>query len=80
VQDALRHHRGVVHVVHQQRELVAAQARHAVAGAQAPLQAPRQRHQHLVGAHVPHAVVDHLEAVQVQEDHREAVAPGRRRA
>jgi hypothetical protein len=55
------------------RELVAAQARHVVARPHARLKAPRHLDQQVVAlAECPRAVVDHLEAVQVQQQHPEA--------
>jgi hypothetical protein len=74
--DALRHPLGdlvVRHVVHQHRELVPAQAGHGVARSQAGLQPAGDLHQQLVPGQVAEAVVDALEAVDVQEEGGEAV-------
>ena len=54
----------------QHDELVAAEARQVVAGAQALLQAPADLHQHAVAGLVAEAVVDQLEAVEVDEQQR----------
>jgi hypothetical protein len=73
----LGQHHGVVlvhDVVGQDRELVAAQPRQHVARAQLLLHAPRHLLQQLVAGGVAQAVVDELEAVEVQEHHGKAVA------
>ena len=57
---------------HQQGEFVAAQPRHGVAGAAAALQAARDLDEELVAGAVPEAVVDQLEAVEVEEENGEA--------
>ena len=57
----------------QDRELVAAQAREHVGRAQHRLQAPRHVHQQLVAGLVAERVVHHLEAVEVEVHHREAL-------
>ena len=63
-----------------EHELVAADARHGVAGAQRLGESPRDCLQQLVADRVPERVVDGLEAIQVDEDHRRAaVAFARRR-
>ena len=62
-----------LHVLDQDRELVAAQARDEVGRAQHRLQPARQVHQQLVAGLVAEAVVDQLEAVEVEEHHREAL-------
>jgi hypothetical protein len=61
----------VVDVFEQDRELVAAQPGDSVAGAQVRFEPPRDAHQKLVADHVPERVVDHLEAVEVEEEQRE---------
>jgi hypothetical protein len=76
VQHALRQAQpdfGVVQRLQQDGELVAAQPRHQVDGPHAGAQALRHFVQQLVAGHVAQAVVDHLEAVQVQEQHRKAL-------
>ena len=60
-------------VLEQDRELVAAQARDEVRRAQHRLQAPREVHQQLVARLVAERVVHHLEAVEVEVHHREAL-------
>ena len=75
LQDALGDHRRLVRVadvVEQQRELVAAQPRDGVVGAQRRFEPSRDRLQQLVADGVPEAVVDDLEAVEVEEQHRRA--------
>ncbi len=59
-------------VLEQHRELVAAEARGGVGPADALVEAPRDLLQHLVARGVAEAVVDRLEVVEVEEDHREA--------
>ena len=54
----------------QDRELVAAEPRGGVDRAHAVLQPPRDLLQHLVAGGVPEAVVDVLEVVDVEEQHR----------
>ncbi len=69
--DPLRDARGVglaADVLEQDRELVAAEPREGVAGAQAGLEPPGELHEEIVSREVPHAVVDALEAVEVEED------------
>ena len=61
-------------LLEQQRELVAAEARQDLARPQAGLQAAGDRHQQAVAHEVAEAVVDVLEAVEVQEQHREPQA------
>jgi hypothetical protein len=56
-------------------ELVAAQARHEVVGPQRPRQPPGGLHQQRVTGGVPQAVVDQLEAVEVEEQHRRPAVP-----
>ncbi len=51
------------------RELVAAQPRHRIAGADARFDPSGDRHEELVADRMPEAVVDHLEAVEVEEEH-----------
>ncbi len=70
----------VVAAVEQDRELVAAEARRQVAGAQAGAQAAGEGDQQLVADLVPEAVVDALEVVEVEEQHdRAAVGAAERR-
>ena len=72
---------GVV-AVEEDQELVAAQPGDDVGRAVGPRQAPRHRHQHLVADLVAEAVVDGLEAVEVEDEHghraRGALALGQR--
>ena len=65
---------GVVAVLDHHRELVPAEARDQVLGPQAGTQARRDRHEQLVAGRVPEAVVDRLEVVEVDEQHRELAA------
>ncbi len=74
---------GVVdEVLAQDHELVAAEAGHGVAGAQGHGQALGDAHQQPVAQAVAEAVVDHLEVVEVEEQHRHppvvALWPGQR--
>ncbi len=69
-----------VDVLDQDRELVAAQARDHVAGRARADDAAAGFDQQLVADQVADAVVDQLEAVQVQEQHRERGGPSSRRA
>ena len=64
----------------QHDELVATEPCHEIRGAQHPAQPPRHLPQQLVAGRVPERVVDRLEAVEIDEAHRErqAVAPGAR--
>ncbi len=57
------------------QELVAAEARDGVAGAQDRLQSPRELDEERVAGVVAQAVVDRLEAVEVEEHQREARRP-----
>ncbi len=75
--------RGGAHAVEQDREFIAAQprqrvfavaARHRVGRTQRRLQPPRQADQQLVAGEMTQAVVDQLEAIDVEEEHREAGA------
>ena len=65
-------------VLAQHGELVAAQPRHHVARAHVLADAPRHLDQEGVAGAVAHAVVDQLEAVEVEEHHREAALRRRR--
>ena len=58
-------------VLEQDRELVAAEARGGVDAAHGAVEPPRDRDQHLVADRVPERVVDLLEVVEVEEEHRE---------
>jgi hypothetical protein len=74
-QDALGDHRrlaGVADVVEQERELVAAQARDRVVGTQCRKQPLGDGLEQLVADVVAQRVVDDLEAVEVEEQHRGA--------
>jgi len=69
----LRDDRGVgalAEILQYQRELVAAQPADGVAGAHRVREASRHRYDQLVARRVAQRVVDHLEAVQVDEHHR----------
>src|SRR5205814_3729793 len=63
--------------VQEDRELVAAEPRQDVPLPQARLEAARRRDQQLVADHVAEAVVDDLEAVEIEIQHREAAADPR---
>ena len=69
-----------VGLVHQQRKLVAADARDDVALAQAGLQAVGAIEQHAVADFVAQAVVDLLEAVEVEQQQRQRTAAAPRQA
>ena len=71
---------GAREVLEQDGELVAAEPRGGVLGAQAARQSLRGRAQQLVADRVAEAVVDRLEVVEIDEDHRElaVVAPAAR--
>ena len=72
--DAVGHARGVLrvfHARHQDRELVAAQAGHGVAGPHAHLQPARDLDEHEVAGGVAVDVVHGLEVVEVDEEHGE---------
>ena len=73
VADALGHVLGITGVLEQDGELVAAQPGRGVAGADAVAQPRGQLHQQLVARGVAEAVVQGLEVVQVQEQHRGGV-------
>jgi hypothetical protein len=78
VLDPVGHQRGVARIDHpleQDRELVAAQARDDVPPAHALLQPAGDGHEHLVAHMMPHAVVDQLEVVEVEEEHGEQAIP-----
>ena len=61
------------HVVAQDRELVAAEAGHHVVRAHGRAQPVGHRHQQSVAGGVAQAVVHHLEAVEVEEQDRDAL-------
>src|SRR5437763_13464156 len=58
-------------VVQQNRELVAAKPRDRVARAQTAFELARDGDEQLIADGMPEAVVDHLEAVEVKEQHGE---------
>src|SRR6185295_5593995 len=62
---------GLVDVLEQHGEFVAAEAGDGVAGADGLLEAPRGLDQELVAGAVAHGVVDELEAVEVEEEDAE---------
>ena len=67
----LGQHLGVAgRVEHEHRELVAAEAGDGVGGPDRPLEAPSDDPQQLVAGVVAEAVVDHLEAVEVEQHQR----------
>src|SRR5206468_2410913 len=67
---------GVGHVLEEEAELVTAEPRHGVAGTQRAAEAVAHLHQQLVADRVTKRVVDHLEAVEVEEKHGQVlVAP-----
>ena len=67
----------VAELVQENRELVAAQPGERVALPQARLEPARHRDQQLVAHQVAEAVVDDLEAVEVEIEHREPAAAAR---
>ena len=69
-----RGHRRVARAAAQDRELVAAQARDQVALAHGGPEPLRDLDQQAVAGLVPEAVVDDLEVVEVEEQHRDALA------
>jgi hypothetical protein len=69
----LRAFGAVVHAFEQQQELVAADARHGVALARGLAQPVRGGAQDLVAGRVAEGIVDRLEAVEVDEEHRDAL-------
>ena len=69
---------GRFQAVPQQHELIAAQARQRVVAPQGAAQALGDRAQQRVAGGVAERIVDQLEAVQVEEQHREAAARARR--
>src|ERR1700692_625469 len=58
-----------VDAVQQQRELVAAEPGHGVARSQDARESTRERNQEMITDRVAEAVVDELEAIDVQEQH-----------
>jgi hypothetical protein len=72
-------HRGgplvVLHVLEQDRKLVAAEPRDRVLGAQTGGESLAHPDQELVADAMAHAVVDDLEPVEVEEEHRELLPP-----
>ena len=66
----------MVDVLGQHGELVAAEARHGVLGPQRLLDAGRDGGEQLVAGRVAEAVVDELELVEVEEEHRDRAAAG----
>ena len=65
---------GALHLLEQDAELVAAEAGHGVAGADAAAEAGGHRRQEPVAGGVAEAVVDGLEVVEVDEQHGAEVA------
>lgn len=68
-------HRGafglrILQPVQQHDEFVAGQARHQITLARRALQAAAERHQHRIAGTVTVDIIDALEAVQIQEHHR----------
>ena len=65
---------GMMDIVHQNSEFVSPQARHRIRIAQRSLKPSSNFHQQLITQSVPHAVVDHLKAVEVHiEDGKQIV-------
>ena len=76
LEDAIRRVGRLLHsvdVLQEQRELIAAEARRRVAGANTRREALRHFDQHLVAGGVPEAVVDRLEVVEVEEHDGDAL-------
>ena len=75
-EELLRHRLGVLGLadLEQHGELVAAEAAHQVAVAHRAAQAAGEGLQHAVADAVAERVVDHLEAVEVEEEHGQAAA------
>ena len=69
---------GAIDARQQQQEIVAAEPRHGVAAAHRCDQPLADRAQHLIAAGEPERVVDQLEAVEIEDHHRQQllVAPG----
>ena len=63
----------VLHTVQENDELITPEARDGIVGSDNLAQPPCDGHQQLVAQRVTQAVVDHLEAIEVQEEHREDV-------
>ncbi len=79
--DALGHVRGAGHArepFQHDAELVAAEPRHGVLRAHAVPEPPADLDEDLVADDVPQAVVDHLEAVEIEEQHSQGVGPSLR--
>ncbi len=73
------HHRvRVVDVGAEDRELVTAETGHGVARSQHATEAVADGHEELVAGFVSQAVVDDLEVVEVEEEHRDATGAARR--
>ena len=68
---------GAVDARQQQQEVVGAEPRHGIAAAHRGDQALADRAQHLIAAGEPEEVVDQLEAVEIEDHHRQhlLVAP-----
>ena len=64
----------VAEVLAEHGELVAAEAGDRLLAAQRVLQPLRHGEDQLVAGRVPEAVVDHLEAVEVEEEHRDVAS------
>src|SRR3569833_3122091 len=81
IQYLLREHAhvgGLRDVVQQDHEFIAAETRDGVALAQTAVEAPRELLQQAVASVVPEGIVDVLEAVEVEEHHRDqTVVPAR---
>ena len=81
--NSLGHARGVrlgADVVEQDGELVTAEPRERIAGANAALEPARRRAQDLVTDRVPEAVIDRLETIEIEVEHREPRIAQERRA
>ena len=66
-----RHVRGIGDLLHENRKLVSAKTRDRVGRADTPVQPAGHRHQQLIADHVPEAIVDRLELVDIHEEHRD---------
>ena len=78
VHDALRHHfriAGHGHVIQQHHKFITTKARQVIARAQAALNPLGDLNQHLITDLVSKAVIDQLEAIQVDKQHRRMTCP-----
>lgn len=66
----------VLDVLEQDHELIAAEPDERIARAQTALQAPSDLDEHEIADNVPQAIVDGLEAIQIQEQDRPEMRAG----